>query len=161
VHLGPGQRRQHGQAAVAGAQVEHARACGRPARGRCCRRPAVRRSAARHDGALVHVEGHALQPGLARSGRRRACGCDALVHQRLTRDCSARGSSADSATASRRPAAGPGATAPARRLRRRRWWCRGPKETPASVRRALSGRRCSSRRELMPRPGVEVLRVRR
>ena len=80
--VGPGHRRQHREAAVAGAQVEHARAVGP------CSQASMRAvgqhlgdQRARHDAALVDVERHALQPGLAGQVGGRLAGVDALVDE--------------------------------------------------------------------------------
>jgi hypothetical protein len=84
--LGVGHRGDHRQAAVAGAQVEHAL--------RAIRQPRIQRAfalavgeqfgdeGARHDHALVDVEGHVLQPGFFRQVGGGLAGGDAFVHQR-------------------------------------------------------------------------------
>ena len=86
LRIRPAQGRQHGQAAVAGAQVQHPEwTC--PFRGQ----PGINDTGtqhfgdqrARHDGALVDEEGHALQPGLASEVGGRLARRDALRHQQL------------------------------------------------------------------------------
>ena len=80
-HVRVGHGGQHGEAAVAGAQVEHA--VGLVAE------PGVDAAVGQHfgdegtghDHALVHVEGHALQPGLVRQVGCGLAGTDALVDQ--------------------------------------------------------------------------------
>jgi hypothetical protein len=64
--LGPGQGRQHRQAAIAGTQVEHFG--GVLALSQASKRAIgdqLGNEAAGHDGAFVHVKRHALQPGFA------------------------------------------------------------------------------------------------
>src|SRR5690606_31828992 len=59
-HLGPGHGGQHGQAAVAGAQVQHAHGGVAQPGVDAAVGDELGDEAARHDGAAVHVEGHAL-----------------------------------------------------------------------------------------------------
>ena len=81
--LGIRHRRQHREAAVAGAQVQHAAgALAQPGVDAAVGQQ-LRDEAARHDGALVHVEGHPLQPGFARQVGGRLARGDALVDQRV------------------------------------------------------------------------------
>ena len=83
--LGPGQRRQHREAAVAGAQVQHAAgALGQPRVDRAVGQW-LGDQRARDDHALVDMEGHALQPGLAGQVGGRLAGRDAAVDQRRGR----------------------------------------------------------------------------
>ncbi|MCY1526178.1 hypothetical protein D9M68_611830 [compost metagenome] len=81
LHLRPGQGRQHSETAVAGAQVQHA--------GRVFAQPGVEAAvgdqlgdeAARHDGALIHIKRHALQPGFVREVGGGLAGLDAARDQ--------------------------------------------------------------------------------
>jgi hypothetical protein len=57
LHVGPGHGRQHGQAAVAGAQVQHAAGVFAQPGVDAAVGQQLGDEAARHDGALVHVEG--------------------------------------------------------------------------------------------------------
>ncbi|MNV19701.1 hypothetical protein D3C71_1105770 [compost metagenome] len=87
LHLGPGHGRQHGQAAVTRAQVQHL--AGVVAQ--VLVSPPIDQQfgneAARHDGAFVHVERYTLQPGLLCEIGGGLAGADALFkkssYQRL------------------------------------------------------------------------------
>jgi hypothetical protein len=87
VHRGlrPGHRREHRQTAVARAQVEHARGLARQPRIERAVGQRLGDQRTRHDGALVHMEGHALQPRLAGEVGRRAARRDPLAHEDIDR----------------------------------------------------------------------------
>ena len=76
---------QDGQAAIAGAQIEHTAGVFPQKVVNAAVGQQFSDEAAGHDGALVHVKRHALQPGLMRKVGRRFARLDALVDQRIDR----------------------------------------------------------------------------
>ena len=165
--LGPDHGGQHRQAAVAGAQVEHLLGVFTQPEIDAAVRQQLGDEAARHDGALVHVERHALQPGLARQVGRGLAGLDAPAQQ-----IAALANAGQRRRSGRRwnpgrpagcPAAGRAATAPARRLRQRRCWCHGQRTRPplSTVRRLRQSARSRSWRQRSCRqPRVQVFQDR-
>ena len=95
---------------------------------------------ARHDDALVDVEGHALQPGFAGQVGGRLARGDALFDQRFDGGLLVGATARARPRRPARPAAGPAATAPARPPRRRRWSCHAQTKRPPP-----GGGRCSAR----------------
>ena len=116
---------------------------------------------ARHDDALVDGERHALQPGLAGQVGGGLARGDALRDQRVDgwRPCV---SSTRAARPRRRarPAAGPGATAPATPPRRRRWSCHAQTKRPPGRGGRWRARSARSRvivSRVLQRAAVDVL----
>ena len=77
-HIGPCHRGQHGQAAVAGTQVQHLVGIRSQPDIDAALGQHLGNQAARNDDPLVHIERHTLQPGFAGEVGRRLAGGDAF-----------------------------------------------------------------------------------
>ena len=147
VDLRIGHRRDHRQAAVAGAQVEHAPgAVGQPGveRAGLAVGQQLGDVGARHDRRARRREGHVLQPGLAGQVGGGLAGLDAPRDERLGLGDVGRGRRSRSAARLERVERQAERPAPARPPRRRRCRCRG-----RTRRRRASGAR-SCRRPARP-----------